>query len=301
MSDKGRHTWVGWQGLVAEVPTDWSLAAASGDDKSGYFRADSTGTLALEVKWSRAGKQTDLYSKLDGYLNDLRRRARKRKLQFEHKIKPKDAGTLTFSWRSDRKAQGRLWLCDECGRVVIAQVSGAPSDDVASVASFVLPSIEDHSDDGWRTWAMYDLVAEVPPGYVLEKHQLMAGYIQLLFHRGSSRLLIERWGLANVALKNTSLREWFAERVSHDLRRYRYSVHDVEFEHEAGIQVTGRRSGLRQALKSAFELASFRRPALYVDGYVWVCDESNKIFSVHTMHSRKENVLDDVLERVECH
>lgn len=301
MSEKGERTWVGWQGVVAEVPADWSLSAVSGDEKNGYFRADSTGTLMLEAKWSKVGKQADLHSKLEGYLNDLRRRARKRRVDFAHKIKSKDAGLLAFSWQSDRKAQGRLWLCDECGRVIIAQVSGGQSDDVSNVASYVLPSIEDHSEDGWRTWAMYDLIAEVPPGYTLEKHRLMSGYIQLVFRRKSNRLVIERWGLANVALKNSSLREWFAERAVSDLRSYQYSIQDVEFGDERGIQVMGRRAGFYLAFKAAREIVGLQKPAAYLDGYIWVCEDTNKIFSVQLMHSRHENVLDEVLERVECH
>ena len=301
MNDKSTYTWVGWQGIVAEVPVDWSLAAISGDEKNGYFRVDSTGSLTLEVKWSKAGKQVDLHEKLDAYLNDLRRKSRKRKISFEHKIKSKDSGMLIFTWRSDRKAQGRLWRCDECSRVIIAQVSGSPSDDVSNVASFVLQSIEDHSEDGWRTWAMYDLIADVPSDYALEKHQLMSGYIQLLFRKGINRLIIERWGLADVALRKSSLKEWFAARALYDLQPYRYSAEDVEFEGESGIQITGRRYGLRQVLKSAYEYATLRKPAASLDGYVWVCQESNKIYSVQSLHSRNENILDDVLERVECH
>ena len=300
MSDKNR-TWVGWQGIVAEVPADWSLAAVSGDEKSGYFRVDSTGSFMLEAKWSSAGRRVDLYSKLDAYLSDLRRKARKRRLGFEHKIKSKDAGVLAFSWRSDRKAQGRLWRCDECDRVIIAQVSGSRSDDVQNLASQILPTIQDHSEDGWRTWAMYDLIADVPPGYALEKHRLMSGYIQLIFRKGCSRLVIERWGLANVALKHSSLREWFADQAAYDLKPYRYSIQDVEFEEESGIRITGRRAGLRQALKSAYEFVTLRKPAAYLDGYVWLCQESNKIYSVQSLHPRKENIVDGVLERVGCH
>jgi hypothetical protein len=301
MSNKSAHTWVGWQGVIAEVPVDWCLSAVSGDEKSGYFRADSAGSMILEVRWSKAGRQVDLYGKLDTYLSGLRRKARKQKADFEYKIKSKDAGVLTFTWRSDRKAQGRLWLCEECNRIVIAQVSGQPSDDVSSITSFVLPSIEDHSEDGWRTWALYDLIAESPPGYALEKHRLMSGYIQLLFRKRNNLFIIERWGMANVALKNNSLREWFEGRAKRDLGDYRYSIEDVEFEGEVGIQLTGRRKGLRQALKSVRELLGLRRPALYLGGYVWFCEESNKIYSVQSMHARNENVLDEVLERVECH
>lgn len=301
MSDKGKHTWVGWQGVVAQVPADWSLSAVNGSENSGYFRADNTAGLMLEVKWQKVGKQVDLQRKLDEYLNDLRRRSRKRRADFEHKIKSKDAGMLTFTWRSDRKAQGRLWHCAESNRVLIAQLSGGPSDDVSGLASVVLPTIEDHTEDGWRTWAMYDLIAEAPPGYSLEKHQLMAGYIQLAFRKGSNRLIIERWGLANVVLKNQALREWFNQRAGHDMGQYRSSIEEVDFDGERGIQISGRRWGIQPMLKSASELLTLRKPAARLDGYVWVCEESNKVFSIQSMHSKGEDILDQVLERIECH
>ena len=301
MSDKSKHTWVGWQGVVARVPADWNLSAMSGSENSGYFRADNTSSLMLEVKWQKVGKQVDLRRKLDDYLKDLQRRARRKRSDFEHKIKTKDAEALIFSWRSDRKAQGRLWHCAECGRVMIAQVSGSTSDDISGLASVVLPTIEDHSEDGWRTWAMYDFLAEVPPGYSLEKHQLMSGYIRLAFRKKSSRLILERWGLANVALKSQTLREWFNDRAGSDLRQYGCSIEEVDFDGEKGIQISGRRTGIGPMLKSAGELLTLRKPAAYLDGYVWVCEESNKVFSIQSMHARDENTADQVLERTECH
>jgi hypothetical protein len=301
MSDKSKHTWVGWQGVMAEVPADWSLSAVNGSENSGYFRADNTANLMLEVKWQKVGKQVDLHKKLDEYLNDLRRRARKRRADFEHKIKSKDAGMLTFTWRSDRKAQGRLWYCAECSKVIIAQISGGASEDISGLASTVLTTIEDHSDDGWRTWAMYDLIVEVPPGYSLEKHQLMAGYIRLAFRKKSSRLVIERWGLANVALRGRTLGAWFRERVGYDLKQYGCSIEEVDFDGEKGIQISGRRTGISLVTKSAGELLTFRKPAIWLDGYAWVCEESNKVFSIQSTHTGAEKIVDQVLERIECH
>jgi len=297
------RTWVGWQGIVAEVPAEWSLSAVSGDEKSGYFRVDSAGSLVLEVKWSGIGKGkvADLHGRLRAYLDDLRRRARKRRAAFESKIKTKDAGVLTFSWRSDRKAHGRLWLCDTCSRVVIAQLSGSLSEDVSGAASRILSTVEDHSQDGWRTWAVYDLIAEVPPGYSLEKHRLMSGYIQLVFRKKSNRLILERWGLANVALKNTSLRDWFLDRAAHDLKPFTFEIADADFDGEKGLQVNGRRSGPIEYLKAARELLALRKPAMWLDGYVWICEETNRVYSVQSVHVRDETILDETLERIECH
>lgn len=301
MNVKNNRTWIGWQGIIAEVPQDWSLAAVSGDEKRGYFRVDSTGSLMLEAKWSTAGKNVDLQSRLRTYLDDLRRRSRKRRAKFESKIKPRDAGGFNFSWRADRKAHGRLWFCEKCDRVVIAQLSGSLNEDVAEVASGILPTFEDHVEDGWRPWAVYDLIAEVPPGYALEKHKLMSGYIQLIFRKKSNRLIIERWGLANVALKKSSLQDWYLERAGHDLMPFRYAIEEMDFEGEHGIKVTGRRTGVVEYVKAVRDLLAARKPAMHLDSYAWVCEETNKVFSIQSQHVRDEKILDEVLERVECH
>ena len=301
MNDKNNRTWIGWQGIVAEVPVDWSLAAVSGDDKSGYFRIDSTGSLVLEAKWSSAGKNVDLESRLRAYLNDLRRRSRKRKIDFDSKTKSKDARSITFSWRSDRKAHGKLWLCEKCNRVIIAQLSGTLSEDVSASAANILPTFEDHNEDEWRTWAVYDLIAEAPPGYVLEKHKLMSGYIQLVFRKQSNKLIIERWGLANVVLKKSSLKDWFRDRVDRDLMSFDYSVDEMDFNGEAGLSISGRRGGVLEYLKAAKELLALKKPAMYLDGYAWVCEQTNKIFSIQSLHTKDEDISNEVLERVECH
>jgi len=180
-------------------------------------------------------------------------------------------------------------------------VSGVPGDPVSAVASFVLPSVTDHIEGGWRRWAMYDLRTDVPGGYRLDKHKLMAGYLQLQFRRGANQLIVERWGLANVALKNTTLAEWFGRRMRNDLTGFSYRIEELPEEPETAIQALGRRSGILGVYRTIGDLSKFRVPALRLDAYAWVCEESNKIYSVQSMHTRRERIMDDVIDRVECH
>ncbi len=300
MNETDRRTLVAWQGIAAEVPQDWSLASVSGDEKIGYYRASSPGTMAVEVRWSEASEKVDLSARLESYLRDLERKSRKRKLDFQSKTRTKD-GDLLFTWRADRKAEGRLYRCPECNRAVIVQVSGVPGDPVSAVASFVLPSVRDHAEGGWRTWAMYDLQADVPPGYRLEKHKLMAGYLQIQLRKGANQLIIERWGLANIALKKTNLADWFRQRMRIDLTGFSYKVEELFDEPEPAIQAIGRRSGLLGFYRTVQDLSKLRVPAMRLDTYAWVCEESNKIYSVQSMHTGRERIMDDVIARVECH
>jgi len=297
---KGRRALVGWQGVVAEVPEDWNLVSIGGNESSGYFRVDSPGTMSLEAKWSTEPRNVDLRRQLEAFLSQIARRCRKRKVNFEHKIKAKDDGSLSFSWRSDRKGVGLLYRCDLCKRIVIAQLSGAKADDISGCASYILPTVADHSEDGWQTWAVYGLVAEVPPGYKLEKHKLMSGYIQLVFRKANNRLTIERWALADVVLKKHSLTEWYADAVRHDLRRFKYQIEEIDFDGEPAVELTGERAGFK-ILKAFPDILMLRRPAMYLNACAWACEKSNRIYSVQVIHTSREQIFDDILDRVECH
>lgn len=301
MNQKINTIKTGWQGIVADVPEDWCLAAVSGEGKEGYFRIDSTGTLVLEVKWSKFTGKANLHGRLTAYLESLKKKAKKSKLGFDYKINAKNEDTINFTWKSDRKAQGRIWKCDACGRILIAQLSGALNDDISIEASKIFSTFIDHSEDNWKIWGIYGLVTEVPPDYVLEKHQLMSGYIQLVFKKKNDKIVIERWGLANTVLKNTALKDWFMLRSVYELRPYRFEIENVQFEEEQGLRLHGRRSSIKEHLRTVSEFLTLQKPSYKLDGYVWHCDESNKIFSIYTVHSKNENVIDEILERTVCH
>lgn len=297
---KCKRALVGWQGIVAELPEDWSIVSIGGDDKNGYLRVDSPGTMSLEAKWSSAPPNVDLRSQLEAFLRQIGRKSRKRAIKFEYKIKPKDDGSLSFSWHSDRKGVGILYRCSECSRVIVAQLSGVKSDDVGGVASYVLPTVADHSEDGWKTWAVYGLVADVPPDYKLERYKLMSGYVQLVFRKANNRLTIERWGLANVILKKRSLAEWYANAVRYDLRSFKYQIEDIDFDGEVAVELSGRRTGINM-MRVFPDLIMLRRPAMYLNACAWACEKSNNIFSVQTIHTSREQIFEDILDRVECH
>lgn len=286
---------------MADVPEDWCLVAVSGDDKEGYFRIDSTKTLLLEVKWSKFTGKANLQDRLKVYLEGLKKKAKKSNLTFDYKIKVKDEDNINFTWKSDRKAQGRIWKCDNCGRILIAQLSGTINEDISIEASKIFPTFIDHSDDNWKIWGIYGLVTEVPPDYMLEAHQLRTGYIQLVFKKKNDKIVIERWGLANTVLKNTTLKDWFMQRSLYELRPYNFQIENIQFEQEQGLQLSGKRSSLKEHLKTVSEFISLQKPSYKLDGYAWYCEESNKIFSIYTVHSKKENVIDEILERTVCH
>ena len=109
---------------------------------------------------------------------------------------------------------------------MIVQVYGVGGHQFVKQSELILRSIRCHGNDlQWRTWGLYDLLAEAPSDFELASQKVMNIYLQLLFRRGRSNdmLTIEQWSLANVQLKGVYLDEWF-ERKRDD------TVHGIEID-----------------------------------------------------------------------
>ena len=155
-----------------------------------------------------------------------------------------------FGWRADRKAIGRLWHCAECGRLCIAQVVGNPGGDFTATANGVLASLQCHSPEaGWRTWALYDLLTQVPADYALKgQPQLMNVYLQLAFQLGQSldTITVEQWSVANVQLRGAYLNEWYRSKNGALEPTLRYAPEETEAQRPPGPAPDGaaRRSAI---------------------------------------------------------
>lgn len=294
---------VAWQGIALRVPADWSLVGVSGDEKKGYFRADGPIAAALEVRWSSAmGRKPDLEAKGREFLAALEKSSKKRRAACSTKLRPeKDSNSVSFNWRGDRIAQGRLSYCEKCDRVTIAQVIWSADEDASHLSPVILGSISDHRDDGWTAWGLYGFDFAVPPGYRLEKSQLMSAYVSLLFRKGARRIAVQRWGLVSALLGGMSLEEWYAKDVRPDIRGYSVRVEQGAVGGHEGLLVEGRRGGIRQAAKAAaYSLTLHEHPAV-VTGAAWKCAESNRLYSVWASHGEKESVAEQVRNTIKCH
>lgn len=290
---------VGWQGVSLRVPPDWSVTGFQGDAKEGYLRVDSPGSVIAEIRWAQARKPVNVRKRLDDYLNMVERQAKKRKIAFTGRIKPSEdwEGALEFNYRADRKVRGFIRQCPQCRRVVIAQVSGSKDDAVVNVAQQVLASVQDHSEDGWWTWALLGLVVRLPAQFALVKSQVMSGYLQLQFRCGHMEANIERWGLADVTLKKWTLEEWALQTVG--WRRLRAQTENGEVKGHRALVLTGVRRSPGVWLRRKVERFLLRRPE-EVRGIVWHCEQANRIYSVRIERTTGE-LLWQVVERMQCH
>ena len=338
ISNAPARTVLGWQGVRFVLPPEWNMTGFSMDRESGYIRADAPGQSALtvQIRWTQAGQpeqktvyhvvaplvrkwlrkpappapKVDLKASLEKILKDTAKQAKKAKSTFESSSKPEkiegedgERTAINFSWSGEGRGQGKIWHCTVCNRILVAQVVGLAKDGgaIGAVASQLFSTLQDHAVGGYDRWALYDLQADIPEDFKLEEQKLLSGYLRLVFQRGAERIVIDRWGLANMALKKFTLAEWLR---NHALARLKRMAHD-EFEGERGHTIekyTGKLSllGTLKALRDG--RGGLRRLPTRYTGGVWLCEESNKIYAVQTLHNpRSEELWAEVAARCGCH
>lgn len=327
-----RRTLIGWDGIRFSLPPEWNLTGIPADRYSGYLKVDSPGTMFVQVKWTdpnfvrvrnmadlvvRAWKRyrkpalsatpPDIRANLDAFLKETGRQARKAKLSFDSKVRPetREAGgqrtAISFSWSGAGQGQGKIWHCAGCGRVVIAQVVGQARDNVAAVASELFSDFEDHAEDGWNTWAFYDLVSAVPARFALQQRNLMSGQLTLEFvGKGGQNIRIERWGLANVTRRKFTVVEWLTHVCGAGNERAEVSEATVRG-HE-GARATGRIRGIVEQARALRDAITTLKPANRYAAACWVCPETNKTFAIQVRHAQgSEGLLDELIDRCQCH
>ncbi len=333
-------TVVGWQGIRFQLPPEWNVSAFSMDRDNGSLRVDAPGSssLTVQLRWMNAAKpqregpptayhylaplfrkwlrrpepavpKTDLKANIERILKETAKTAKKAKSTFESSLRteklegPDDERTaINFSWTGVGRGQGKIWQCSVCNRIVIAQVVGLSKDQAAisAVASQLFATLHDHTADGFDLWALYDLQIGIPEDFRLEEQKLLSGYLHLTFARGGEKIIVDRWGLANVTRKKFSLADWFANNAFVSLKRLasdEETIYDHDAVHYAGkLSLFARLRLLRDAK------TSLRRFPTRYEGGIWECADSNKLYAVQVLHSRKtEGLWDEVTDRCVCH
>ncbi|HIE52738.1 MAG TPA: hypothetical protein EYP85_13370 [Armatimonadetes bacterium] len=306
-------TTIGWQRVKLQVPPEWVLAGIGGDAEQGYLRLDGSQGPRVEVKWFDASKRKsiDLNATLERYFRDLRKLARKQKLNLEIErevklVSKREKGRRDlecFAWRADRQAYGVIWYCPKCARVTIAQVTGGLREKgFRQLARQVLLSLEDHSSGGWDVWGAYDFLCEVPSDFSLKGQQLMTGLLQLSFERGCSTLTFSRYGLAEVVLKEEPLEEWCRYQQRKTWDAFRLEAEETEEHGHLAVTFRGPKRKLRERLRRAVRKGLGKPYPFILEARVWHCPPTNKIFIVEQVRDEAEESLLDVLcARVVCH
>lgn len=331
-------TVVGWHGVRCVLPPDWNVTGFSMDRDSGYLRIDAPADSAMtvQIRWSLASAppgppnlysalaphfrrwfkkpepvlpKPDLKTNLEKFFKESAKQAKKAKTAFETSLKPEktegekgERTAINFSWTGAGRGQGKIWYCDVCKRIMVVQVVGLAKEhqEINGIASQLFASLHCHSIDGYDLWALYDMVAEVPDDFRLDEQKLLSGYLHLAFTRYGERIVIDRWGLANMTLKKFTVEEWFVNNAFVNIRKL--TTDEVDARGHAIVHKTGSLP-LTHRLRALKDVRlAFRRFPTSYEGGAWECGENNKLFVVQTMHSRRtETLWAEVVKRCVCH
>lgn len=306
------HTnWIetGWFGVVVKTPPDWNLGAFSGDDTEGYYRVDSPDGAAVEIRWQTKKGSVDLEGVREQYCKKLTKNSKKTKIPIEFSKKPKilqgirPAGRvpLIFGWTADRQAVGAIWACPKCDKVVIGQVMW-PLDKGKVPAAEILDSIQDHPVEGISTWSLYGLNAKIPSDFkIVTKPKLMSGYMRLDLVRKSSKLTVERWGLADIALRDATLSKWIHTKDASLQRGFKLKEQEISIHDDNGISLEGAFKNPFKKLK-VWLLKTIRlKPVSKFKAIAWRCEDANRIFCITGVLPKDEDTVEMVTDSIHCH
>jgi len=281
-----------------ELPSNWEFSALSGDYDNGYIRMDDENIPRMELKWTKSKeKKPDLQKILDDYFKSMKKRlgASASELKIKRNIELiknesflKNRNATFYNWKSNVRANGAVWYCEECKRIVVIQIMGYLKENILADTIRILESVQDHPNGHRIFWSAYQLAMDVPRRYQLEKRKLMSGYISFSFVDGSRSLNVERYGLADVILKGSSLENWFRAYYSKTLRRYGFSIENAA----TGFTMTGQEKRFIDKIPFSplFLIDKILRRKQIASNF-WHCRESNRIFVVTSISKKGADEL----------
>jgi hypothetical protein len=167
----------------------------------------------------------------------------------------------------------------------------------------VLESIQDHPSGQTTLWSAYQLNAEVPRRYRLEKHQLLSGYLLLSFVDGSRKVGIERYGLADVNLKEHDLESWFRAKYAKAIRGYGFSIEAGRNDADERLTLIGQKTRIIDQIPftPVLVIDKVMRRKTFV-ARLWRCYDSNRIYVVQTTAKRDAaKTAKDIAASIHCH
>ena len=292
----------GWAGIVAELPEEWEISGLSGDQNEGYLRLEDEFMPRLELKWSVAKskrRNPDLHTVLDDYFKIIRKTYKKTKqdLQIKRNVNliKNDAffdsyDLVFFTWKGEIQANGLIFFCPATRRITLIQVMGKPKQNVRAITEEIFTSVQIEPDDQKLLWTAYNLHVEVPKDYRLDKHQLLSGYLLFSFVNPGSftdrkrRLSIERYGLADVLLKDQTLEDWFRTKYKKAIRGFGFQIESMDQDGVEHLILSGEETRVTDNIPiHSVQLANQIRKRKCFVAHIRHCYESNRIYVIQVV------------------
>jgi hypothetical protein len=180
---------------------------------------------------------------------------------------------------------------------------GHLKENIKETTSRILRSVRDHPIGQATLWSAYQLNAEVPRRYRLDKHKLLSGYLLFSFVDGSRKVSIERYGVADVTLKEQDLEEWFRGRYAKAIRGYGFSIESSNGDADERLTLIGEETRIidRVPLAPALVIDKVMRRKTFAV-YLWRCHHSNRIYVVQAIAKQDAaRTAEEIAASIRCH
>jgi hypothetical protein len=196
---------IAWNGVRLQVPAGWQPREVG----RRYLLLASPSGPAMELRWGPAAKKCAAPA---DYLRRLQPRRAPRRIIRPTALTAAWQKALAgfacqgFAWSDGRQAAtGSVICCPVCRTATLIQFFHPPGAGAGPAAARALTAFRDHGAAQTVDYALFDIRAEVPAMFELVGQRFEPGYFELSFRRPRQRLVLHRWGPAQVLLQDAPL------------------------------------------------------------------------------------------------
>ena len=195
-----------------------------------------------------------------------------------------------FQWRTaDEHGRGVMLHCGSCRRACLVHFFQHHLSPGQATPLAILRSFRDHYATDGQVFSVFDIRATLPVPFELDQYRLDAGRFELIFGHRQNRIILHRWALAEIALKNKGLAEFGREMGLIDP----HLAQELSVNHFSGVEERREATGADAYLRWLTT-----RPCHYWCR-LWHAESCNRILGVVAETRRQMNA--ELFERICTH
>ncbi len=284
MSSRRINKRLAWEGILCEIPEEWSPAVLSGERRKGFLRVTDLQAIRMEIRWEPFRGKWDPDFVTRKYVRLLEKAARRKRIRIrigEETIG--DAGDAVLIVEEPAAVSYHRLMRMEEGRVVFARVETLPKRD-RKLARRVLAGIRSAKRGDRELWEVFGLRFALRLGWTRRDQTLSTGVLRMDFadERNRRRLVLEQQSLGARIMKDRGP-EGFLDAVvrsaeigragpPEDFSWMGHEVHAVRGSGRSPVRTRGR--WYTRRFRRVFRL---RRSAVAA---TWFCPDSDKVFAL---------------------
>ena len=204
---------VAWNGVSLRVPPQWEISSLA----TSYLQLEDGLGPVLEFKWQKVKGRFSHQNHLKKLAQHSRSKAgvnfRQTSLSEKWRQALDHFEVQAFEWQgAEIGGKGVVLYCPASQQASLLQFYHKRDRDDSMVQLEVLNSFRDSCKEDMVKWSLFGLQAFVPKQFELVRYGFQPGHYQLEFQGPRERIYLNRWGPADLLLRDGNLRHWFEER-----------------------------------------------------------------------------------------